>query len=167
MTRSPTAKPKFPLPAVWAGVGAALLLALIPALGAQTTAPNPRSLTEARVTSITDGDTFRAQVNGNRERIRMLRIDTPERNDKYYRDASRALQRLIENKTVRLEFEGRRKDPNGRLLAYVWLDDKNINLEMVRLGWTPFDARFGEGKYATQFRAAERSARDARIGIWR
>jgi len=43
----------------------------------------------------------------------------------------------------------------------------NVNVEMVRLGWTTFWTKYGEGKYAGEFREAELEAREAERGLWK
>ncbi len=130
---------------------------------------------EAEVVKVVDGDTLDVEAEDARgkrvrERVRMLRIDTPEREERGYREATRALARMVEDKRVRLEGEagGRFERGNyGRVLAYVFADGKNVNVEMVRLGWTPFWTRFGEGRFAEAFREAEKEAKRARRGLWR
>lgn len=51
-------------------------------------------------------------------------------------------------------------------MAYVWVDDMNVNVEMVNLGWSRFWVKYGKGKYAEEFREAEREAREAKRGLW-
>jgi len=36
----------------------------------------------------------------------------------------------------------------GQILAYIWVDDMNVNVDMVRLGWSRFWIKYGNGKYA-------------------
>ena len=36
----------------------------------------------------------------------------------------------------------------------------------VRLGWSRFWIKYGEGKYADEFRDAEKEAREAKRGLW-
>ncbi|HOE13139.1 MAG TPA: thermonuclease family protein [bacterium] len=121
------------------------------------------------VLKIVDGDTLDVRYQDRTERIRMLCINTPERNHRGYEEATDALRRLVEDKSVRLEFEipGKEKrDVYGRLLAYLFLGNFNVNVEMVRQGWTKYYTKYGRGKYAAQFEAAEQEARSARRGIW-
>lgn len=59
------------------------------------------------------------------------------------------------------------RDRFGRLLAYVWKGDVNLNVEMVRLGWSKFFIEYGEGRYAAEFRAAEEEARTKKLGVWK
>ena len=119
---------------------------------------------------VIDGDTIIIDYHGQREFIRLLRINTPEREQYGYSQAKRAMIRLVGRKRIRLEFEpaGRvRRDKYKRILAYVWVDDLNVNIEMVRLGWSRFWARYEAGKYAGEFRAAEREARENKRGLWK
>jgi endonuclease YncB( thermonuclease family) len=69
---------------------------------------------------------------------------------------------------VDLEFEGNRKRGNyGRLLAYVFLDRQNFNVELVRKGLSPYYTKYGASKnYHAAFRPAERFARENKEGIW-
>ena len=86
------------------------------------------------------GDTINVIYHGKKERIRLLRIDidTPERDEMGYFRAKKA---FVGGRKVRLEFEvpGKlERGGYGRILAYVWVDDVNVNVEMVRLGWSRF-----------------------------
>jgi len=78
-----------------------------------------------------DGDTL--IINGNSTRL--LGINTPERGEKYYNEAKNFLSELVLNKTVKLEYIEDRYDLYKRTLAYIILDDKNINSEIVRSGF--------------------------------
>ena len=60
---------------------------------------------------------------------------------------------------VRLESEeygSPERDKYGRLLAYVFVDDMNCNVEMVRLGHSEFWTQYGWGRYAEDFEVAQR-----------
>jgi endonuclease YncB( thermonuclease family) len=117
-----------------------------------------------RVHRVIDGDTVRMRCDGEEMKVRLLRIDTPEREEPRYREATEALRRLVNGRDVHFTYEepGRPTRGNyGRLLVYLYADAKNINVEMVRAGWSRFDTRWGEGRFAGAFRAAEREAREA------
>ena len=80
----------------------------------------------AQVTQVIDGDTVEVIVDGQTERVRLLRVNTPEsvhpdkkRNVPFGKVASKYTRKRLEGKAVFLEFEGKRKDHYGRLLAYV------------------------------------------------
>ena len=84
-----------------------------------------------RVERIVDGDTL--IVNGNSTRL--LGINTPEKGEVYYLEAKSFLSELVLNKTVKLEYIGDRYDKYRRVLAYIILNSKNINSEIVRNGF--------------------------------
>lgn len=111
---------------------------------------------------VVDGDTihYKGQC------IRLLRINTPERGEPGFGEAKAHLESLLRGK-LRLEYEGRRKDRYGRELCYIWCRGKNVNVEMVRAGWSPFWTKYGEGKYAKEFREAEAEAKREGRGIWK
>ena len=109
---------------------------------------------------VVDGDTIKVMWEGKEISVRMLRIDTPERGQPGYDEATEYLRKLIgDPKQVALDFEKPGKierDRYGRLLAYVWLDGKNLCVEMVKAGHSRFWTKYGEGKYAEAFRAADK-----------
>lgn len=121
------------------------------------------------VVRVVDGDTIRVIWRGLDEPVRLLRIDTPERGEAGFSEAAEAMRGLVEGRRVRLvwaEPGQPERDRWGRLLAYVFVDDMNVNVEMVRLGWTPFWTRFGEGRFAEDFERAEAEARAEGRGLW-
>jgi endonuclease YncB( thermonuclease family) len=116
------------------------------------------------VDRVIDGDTITCT---SREKVRLLRIDTPESDEALYEEASAALRNLLpRGSSVKLELEGRPKDPYGRTLAYVFKGDNNVCLQMVLSGWSKYDTRFGYGRYRRQFQDAERRAERGRLGLW-
>jgi len=121
------------------------------------------------VARVIDGDTLLVLRGGSAERVRLLRIDAPERNEPGYRESKETLRRLVEGRDVALQFERpaiEERDRYGRLLAYVLADGVNVNVEMVRLGRARFWEKYGAGRLAQQFRRAEEQARAARRGLW-
>jgi len=127
------------------------------------------------VTWVTDGDTIKVQMGGERERVRLLGINTPETVDPrrpvqcFGREASARMKALVEGRKVHLATDPAedRYDRHGRLLAYVWLPDGTfVNLEMVRGGYAN-EADYGtEYAYRSIFRAAAREAEAAGRGLW-
>jgi endonuclease YncB( thermonuclease family) len=122
------------------------------------------ALGPCRAQKVVDGDTAHLRCGGQELRVRLLRIDTPERGEPGYAEATRALRGMLTDRDVHLAHEepGHAARGNyGRLLAYLFADGKNVNVEMVRRGWSRFDTRWGEGRFAPAFRAAEREAERA------
>lgn len=118
------------------------------------------------VTCVTDGDTLNVRCGAREERVRMLQIDTPERDEALYEEAGDALEALIAGRAVELEIGDEERDDYGRLLAYVWIEGEHLNLAMIHAGWSPYFDRYGAGRYPGEFADAERAAREARLGIW-
>ena len=121
------------------------------------------------VTHVVDGDTLHARCDGEKVKVRLLRIDTPEKDEEGYRAAGAALRRFLAEDPIGLEFERPGvpvADDYGRLLAYVRVRGQLANVEMVRLGWSEFWTKYGKGRFADAFREAEREAREARRGLW-
>jgi len=76
-------------------------------------------------------------------------------------------RRDSKGKYVDLEFEGPIRGRYGRLLAYVFVDEVNFNLELVRQGLSPYYIKYGlSQKYDQEFREAERYARKHELNIW-
>jgi micrococcal nuclease len=85
-----------------------------------------------QVERIIDGDTI---VVENNTHIRLLGINTPEKGEQYSNEARNFLSELILNKTIRIEYGKERYDKYKRTLAYVILNGKNINIELIRNGF--------------------------------
>ncbi len=112
------------------------------------------------VTRIIDGDT--AVIEG--ESVRLLGIDADERGEPCYNQARERLEELVLDREVLLESDTEDKDMYGRYLRFLFLEGDNINLRMVGEGLAV--ARFSPGneKYKNVVIAAERQARENRIG---
>jgi endonuclease YncB( thermonuclease family) len=120
------------------------------------------------VTHVADGDTLNVRCGARKERVRLLQVDTPERDEPLYEEASHALEALIAERAVELELGVvEERDDHGRLLAYVHAGGENLNLALIRDGWSPYFDRYGAGRYPREFAEAERAAREAKRGIWR
>ena len=102
------------------------------------------------VTRFVDGDTVDVLCGQVGARVRLLNIDTPERGRVGFGAATEALRRMVAGKALYLVFEQPRRPARGtygRLLAYLYVDGVNLNLEMVRAGWTPFYTKYGAGRF--------------------
>lgn len=122
-----------------------------------------------RVAHVVDGDTLDVECRSFTDQVRMLRIDTPEAGQLGHSEARGALLELVGDRDVHLLFEERgvrQRGNYGRLLAYVYADGRNVNVELVRLGWSTFWTDFGEGRFAGAFSAAEKEAKEAQRGLW-
>lgn len=71
------------------------------------------------VSQVEDGDTFTLAVG---VKVRLIGINTPERGQKNYSEATKALTDEISGKKVFLEYDRYQDDKYGRVLAWVWID---------------------------------------------
>ena len=107
-----------------------------------------------RVTKVIDGDTL--IIEGGR-RVRLLGIDSAEREKPCYGPASSKLEDMVLDREVRLASTGEDRDEYGRLLRYVFLNGTNINLEMVRQGYAVARTD-GAGSFSREIVEAESRA---------
>ena len=130
---------------------------------------SPATAEAQRVRQVIDGDTITVSGVGV---VRLLGVDAPEKTGGYrpsepYGDAATKYMRaLVDGQVVRLEYDGPRKDPYNRTLAYVFLPDGRLaNEEIIRAGFAEVYRRF---EYARKpaFFAAEREAKGAKRGMW-
>jgi len=112
-------------------------------------------------TKIIDGDTF--LIEGGYS-VRILGIDADERGYPCYEAAKNDLEELILNKEVKLVKGIEDKDKWCRYLRYVFLDDKNIGLELVRQGLAVARSSAQEIKYQKEIALAEKTAKENKIG---
>lgn len=126
------------------------------------------------VNRVVDGDTFEVTLNGKKEKVRLLLVDTPEsvhsdssKNTPYGKVASDFTKGLIEGKKVKLEFDVAERDRYGRLLAYVYLEDgRMLNEVLLQEGHAKVAVFPPNLKYVDRFRALEKEAQAAKKGIW-
>ena len=127
------------------------------------------SRADIKITSITDGDTIKLSDGTS---VRLLQIDSPELrgNECYATEAQKALAKLI-NRSGKISLT---TDPNldevdryGRLLRYLFIGKRNLNLEMVRIGAAaPYFYRSERGLYSEKLIKAAQSARANSRGLW-
>ncbi len=127
----------------------------------------------ATVTHVTDGDTIRVLIDGRRERVRYIGIDTPEtrhsrRGPQPFADeATEANRRLVAGRQVRLVLDASERDRYGRLLAYVYLRDGTfVNARLVEEGFARVLTVPPNVRHAALFRKLEARARRSGRGLW-
>lgn len=167
----------------------ALVIALLTALGISARAefipiiPSKKPV----LTYVVDGDTIAVQIERDIEKVRLIGIDTPEsrRNDRAKLQAERskrdlktivqmgkqakeALKVLLPKGTeLRLEYDARKRDKYGRLLAYVYTKDNTmINDEMLRQGYAQLLTIPPNVRYVDRFRKTLSKAQKEQRGLW-
>lgn len=157
----------------WLGVGVLLLIAVL-ALAEPASKDQIQSETvTAVVTHVVDGDTVDVELDGKKERIRLLLVDTPEVNvsDKppqpFGPEATEFAEQVLSGKEVRLEFDGPERDKYDRMLAYLWIGDSLFNQMLLEEGLARvayvYDPPY---KYYDDLVAAQEKAKLEKKGIW-
>ena len=114
------------------------------------------------VVSVADGDTI-AIVDAHKQqhRIRLARIDAPERRQAYGTKSKQFLASLIYRQDVKIEYH--KRDKYGRILGVVFLGASEINLLMVQQGMAWHYSYYDNTE---RYIVAEREARQQKIGLW-
>lgn len=129
------------------------------------TAPDPASgdAIEGWVERISDGDTVRLSVAGQDSiTVRLYGIDAPERDQPYGDTAAQALSRKVDG--MRVSANVVETDQYGRLVATLFKDGNNINLEMVTEGHAWWYQNYARNEQ--DLANAERRAQAAGRGLW-
>ncbi len=117
---------------------------------------------EAKVKRVIDGDSilvvdsndmeFEAQLEG---------IDAPEMKQEFGKESLEALTKMLKDQKVKLTWKS--KDTYDRLLAQVHLEDKHINVEMLRSGMAWHFKRYNKSEELAKI---ELEAKQAKKGLW-
>lgn len=145
---------------------------------------NPDKVQVAQVVRAIDGDSIEVEfLDGSRDRVRMIGIDTPEtvhprKEVEYFgKEAYDFTRSSLEGREVYLEKDISNRDIYGNLLRYVWLKSPNkISLSKIRKNL--FNAKLIDKSYArvvsfppdlkywSYFRTLELESRKEGLGIW-
>lgn len=156
-----------------ASLAGAFFVAAIWLPAAQALCPAPSSLPVAQVERVIDGDTLR--LNDGRS-VRMVGLNTPETGKKgrsaepFAEAAKRRLQALVDESdgTVSLRIGQQGKDHYGRVLANVYgRNGVNLEAKLLSEGLGYLVAVAPNVALVDCQQAAERSARQASLGLWR
>ena len=122
-----------------------------------------------RLVRVLDGDTI-ALDNG--ETVRLIGVDAPEIHhpeipvQRFGQEAAEFLRRFTEGLECTLEYEPTDiRDQYGRLLAYVFVEGRLVNAEIIRQGYAYAYTRFPCRRQA-EFIVLEHEARENQRGLW-
>ena len=128
----------------------------------------PPNAIKATVQDWGDGDTVRFRGRGlpRDGRARLVGINAPDLGTRAGVVASRAIQRLLRGRTVRVQMAPHQIDPGKRSLVYVWLSrTRTVNEQLLLDGAARVQA--GPNTFlADRFRTAEFLARERGTGMW-
>ncbi len=131
-------------------------------IGPPTTVINCANCESHPVGRIIDGDTLDLSDG---TRIRVYGINTPERGERYYGEATDRLKQLA-CRTVRLEDGPRIKDEFGRRLAYLYTAD-GFSVDVLMIGEGFAEAWTRDGQHRDTLIGLEDSARQNEAGcLW-
>ena len=137
-----------------------------------------------RCLKVSDGDTIHVVTDGNvKFKVRLDRIDAPESDQPFGKEATAYLSSLIRGKTIRVEWV--KKDQYGRVLGIVYSQDGrartpaapqppqnetalvkgwyDLNLHLVATGNAWHYSHFDK---TAEYASAEVEARQNRCGLW-
>lgn len=133
------------------------------------------------VARVVDGDTAHIVIDGVREKVRFIGIDTPEstREIEPYGKAAATYTagKLAIGSRVWVETDAELRDRYGRLLAYVWLERpesrsdteiraKMLNAQLAIDGYAQQMTFPPNVRYVDHFQTYVREAREAERGLW-
>lgn len=123
------------------------------------------------VTSVTDGDTLRLEVDGIERRVRLIGIDTPEvfpDVECFGPEAEAALTDLAPpGSTLSFAYDRDPRDRYDRELMYLFTADGTfINYELVAQGFAEALLVEPNDRYVDDLVVAERAAQSAGLGLW-
>ena len=113
------------------------------------------------VARVIDGDTLEL-ING--QKLRLKGINTPEKSMPFNQEATEFLKKLAENKSLNIESHG--TDKYGRTLAYVFIDERNINKEILEEGLATL-YYYEKDNHYNELKQAEEFARINQKGLWK
>ncbi|MFM8577465.1 MAG: thermonuclease family protein [Planctomycetaceae bacterium] len=163
MRRLPVRVPPPGLPrrlrGAWA-ITAAMVAAAAAIIGPCATRPE-KGRAIWRVETVHDGDTVSClDPSGRLQKIRLVGIDAPELDQPHGRASRGALAAKIGGDVL---VEERGRDRHGRLLGRLFVENRDVNLEMVTDGHAWAFTGFADDGILN---AAENAARAARRGLW-
>lgn len=145
------------------------LIIIAPLLSEENVTEGNEGLSSNTVVRVIDGDTIELASG---EIVRYIGIDTPESVhpskpvECFAKQASLKNEELVLGEVVSLEKDFSDKDRFGRLLRYVYVGDKFINLELVSLGYAHSVSFPPDVKHQELLDKAEQMAMDRGEGLW-
>jgi micrococcal nuclease len=116
------------------------------------------------VVDIIDGDTIDVRIGGEVYRVRYISVNTPERDEPCYEDATDANAALVDDQTVTLVRDVSNTDRYGRLLRYVYVGEVFVNAELVREGYAEARSYPPDTTYYDDLEALETAAHQQGLG---
>ena len=113
---------------------------------------------------ITDGDSLKGIYKNELIKIRLAEIDAPELKQAFGPDSKNCLSNLIQESNNKVFFKFKEKDRYGRHVGWIYSEDLDINLEMVKKGCAWVYDRYVQRKVLFKY---QDNARENNIGLWK
>lgn len=121
----------------------------------------------AEVVYVVDGDTILVDIDNDQYRVRYIGVDTPERDEPYYQEATQFNRDLVDGEIITLVKDISDTDQYGRLLRYIYLDDGTfVNEQLIANGYARLVTYAPDTSNADYFATLQREAREASLGLW-
>lgn len=114
------------------------------------------------VVGIADGDTVDVRLESGMIRVRLHAVDAPEHDQPNGKASRRELSRLVYLRTV--EIEPIEQDAYDRLVARLWLDEVDVNAELLKSGSAWVYRRYARDAAYCEY---EKDAREQERGLWK
>lgn len=151
------------------------VIALIWTIFDQSKLPEEIELENYQVLKVIDGDTVSININGEKETLRLIGVDTPETVhpnkpvECFGIEASNYAKDLLSNKIISVEYDQSQGevDKYGRSLVYIFLPDgRNFNKIMIEEGYA-YEYTYSEVyKYQKEFKESQTYAKENKLGLW-
>lgn len=115
-----------------------------------------------KVVGVKDGDTIEVLFGGKSETVRLLDIDCPEKKQAFGTKAKQFTSDLCFGKEVKVVSSGKR-DRYKRILGTVYIDNINLNEELVKAGFAWHFKRYSDKQ---EYANIENTARENKLGLW-
>jgi endonuclease YncB( thermonuclease family) len=99
-----------------------------------------------QVDRVVDGDTFKANFGGDVRSVRVIGIDTPERGERGFAEATRLAERRFKGRVVTLRIGGAKRRRAGMCVGKAVLDRYDRVLARVD-GWPKVVRRWDKGPW--------------------
>lgn len=117
-----------------------------------------------KIDRIVDGDTIVISTLSESFTCRLYGIDAPEKKQTFGNESANFLNNLLLKKIV--EYEILDNDKYGRKICIIKIEDKNVNLEILRQGFAWAYIKYLNKKYKKKFLNAELEAKSLKRGLW-
>lgn len=126
---------------------------------------------KVKLSKCIDGDTVSVIINNEEIKVRFLAVDAPEvdKKEPYSIEAKDfTCDMLTKSKKIYLEYDKNsdKEDKYGRILGWVWADDKLLQKELIQNGYAKVAYLYNDYKYTSELKEFESIAKEKKINIW-